>query len=106
MAFPPKSTAKSLLGAIVLATAAIGQAAEANPTAVAVTPTVQAAVISSQRAETIALHAVGGGTVLQVVLEREDHFVHWSVDIVGSTEEYEVWVSTQGKVLRIISQPL
>jgi len=101
--FIPKS---SLLGTLVLATAAIGQAAQAAPTPVVATPAVQAASISSQRAEAIALQAVGGGTVLQVVLEREDHFIHWSVDIVGSTDEYEVLVSTRGKVLKIIAQPL
>ena len=107
MSFTVKSTRRlSLLGALVLATAAIGQAAQAHPTPVAATPALQAASISMQRAEAIALQAVGGGTTLQAVLEREDHFIHWSVDIVGSTEEYEVWVSTHGKVMKIISQPL
>lgn len=107
MSFTVKSIRKSsLLGALVLAAAAIGQAAQAHPTPVAATPALQAASISSQRAEAIALQAVGGGTALQAVLEREDHFIHWSVDIVGSTDEYEVWVSTRGKVLKIITQPL
>jgi hypothetical protein len=62
---------------------------------------------------TLALHAaqyneqgVGGGTLVLAVLEREDGTIHWSVDISGSAEEYEVWVSTRGKVLRIITQPL
>ena len=59
-----------------------------------------------RRAEAIALQAVGGGTVVLAVLEREDGTIHWSVDITGSAEEYEVWVSTRGKVLRIITQPL
>ncbi len=107
MSFTVKSIRKSsLLGALVLAAAAMGQAVQAHPTPVAATPALQAASISSQRAEAIALQAVGGGTALQVVLEREDHFIHWSVDIVGSTDEYEVWVSTRGKVLKIITQPL
>jgi len=44
--------------------------------------------------------------VVLAVLEREDGSIHWSVDITGSTEEYEVWVSTLGKVLKIITQPL
>ena|SRR5271165_1173450 len=96
----------SLLGALVLAASAIGQTAQAHPTPVVATAALQAASITSQRAEAIALQAVGGGTVLQAVLEREDHFIHWSVDIVGSTDEYEVWVSTRGKVLKIITQPL
>src|SRR5450759_1474451 len=95
----------SLLGALVLATAAMGHAAQAA-TPVAATDALQAATITKQRAESIALQAVGGGTVLQAVLEREDHFIHWSVDIVGSADEYEVWLSTRGKVLKIITQPL
>jgi len=107
MSFTSNLIPKSfLLGALVVATAAIGSAALAHPTPVEKTAAVQAAVISSQRAEAIALQAVGGGTVLQAVLEREDHFVHWSVDIVGATDEFEVWVSTRGKVLKIITQPL
>ena len=96
----------SLLGALVLATALAGQAAYATATPVEATAALQAATITKQRAEAIALQAVGGGTVLLAVLEREDGTVHWSVDITGSTEEYEVWVSTRGKVLRIIAQPL
>jgi uncharacterized membrane protein YkoI len=96
----------SLLGALVLATALAGQAAYAAATPVEATAALQAATITKQRAEAIALQAVGGGTVLLAVLEREDGIVHWSVDITGSTEEYEVWVSTHGKVLKIIAQPL
>ena len=106
MSFIAKSLRQSsLLGALVLATAVIGQAAQAG-TPVEATAALQAATISKQRAESIALQAVGGGTVLLAVLEREDHFIHWSVDIVGSADEYEVWVSTRGKVLKIITQPL
>jgi len=96
----------SLLGALVLATALAGQTAHAAATPVEATAALQAATITKQRAEAIALHAVGGGTVVLAVLEREDGSIHWSVDITGSTEEYEVWVSTHGKVLRIIAQPL
>ena len=62
MSFTVKSIRQSsLLGALVLAAAAIGQAAQAHPTPVAATPALQAASISSQRAEAIALQAVGGG---------------------------------------------
>lgn len=96
----------SLLGAVVLATAFIAQGAYATATPVEATAALQAATITKQRAESIALQAVGGGTVVLAVLEREDGLVHWSVDITGSTEEYEVWVSTHGKVLKIITQPL
>ena len=95
----------SLLGALMLATASIVPTAEAAATPVEATAALQAATISKQRAEAIALQTVGGGTVLQAVLEREDHLIHWSVDISGSTDEYEVWVSTRGKVLKIIAQP-
>jgi uncharacterized membrane protein YkoI len=95
----------SLLGALVLATAFIVQTADAGATPVEATAALQAATISKQRAEAIALQTVGGGTVLQAVLEHEDHLIHWSIDISGSTDEYEVWVSIRGKVLKIIAQP-
>src|SRR6516164_1240473 len=107
MSLMSKSTRKSfLLGALVLATAVAGQAANATavPVEAAAAAAVQATTITKQRAEAIALQAVGGGTVVLAVLEREDAVIHWSVDITGSTEEYEVWVSTRGKVLRIIAQ--
>jgi len=96
----------SLLATLVLATAVIAPAAHASATPVEATAAVQAATITKQRAEAIALQAVGGGTVVLALLEREDGVIHWSVDITGSAEEYEVWVSTRGKVLRIITQPL
>lgn len=96
----------SLLSAMVLAAAFIGQAAEAAATPVEATAALQAATITKQRAEAIALQAVGGGTVVLAVLEREDGLVHWSVDITGSVDEYEVWVTTHGKVVKIITQPL
>ena len=107
MSFTAKSMRKfSLLGALVLATALSTQAAQATATPVEATAALQAATITKQRAEAIALQAVGGGTVVLAVLERENAVIHWSIDITGSTEEYEVWVSTRGKVLRIIAQPL
>ena len=96
----------SLLGAFVLATAFIGEAASAAATSVEATAALQAVAVSKQQAEVIALHAVGGGTVLLALLEREDNVIHWSVDITGPTNEYEVWISTRGKVLKIITQPL
>jgi uncharacterized membrane protein YkoI len=71
-----------------------------------VTPEAQAKVITKLQAEQIALKAVGGGTVVSAILEKEDGRVHWSIDIVGTTLEHEVWVSTAGKVLKIITQPL
>jgi uncharacterized membrane protein YkoI len=101
--FFPKA---SLLGALALATVVIAQTAQALPTPVEATAAMQAVSITKQRAEAIALQAVGGGTVVLAVLERENGFIHWSIDIVGSTAEHEVWVSTSGKVLKIITQPL
>ncbi len=62
-------------------------------------------VITKQQAINIALQAVGGGTVISCVFEKEDHNAHWTVDILGKNAEYEVWVSPSGKVLRIITQP-
>ena len=107
MSLTPKSIRNAtLLGALMLTTTFITQAAYATATPVEATAAVQAATITKQRAEAIALQTVGGGTVVLAVLEREDGTIHWSVDITGSAEEYEVWVSTRGKVLRIITQPL
>ncbi len=107
MSLTARSLRKSSLLAVLALTAAfVGQAADAAATPVEATAALQAATITKQRAEAIALQAVGGGTVLLAVLEREDGTVHWSVDITGATDEYEVWVSTHGKVLKIIAQPL
>ena len=93
-----------LLGVFAATTAVIAPATLAQPTPV--DPAAVMASITKQRAEAIALQAVGGGTVLLALLERDNGSVHWSVDIRGATNEYEVWVSTQGKVLKTITQPL
>lgn len=67
------------------------------------------ALISKADAEQDALSAVGGGHVLQAVLDTvgtNDRRV-WSVDILGSAHEYEVWVDAHTSViLKIITQPL
>lgn len=64
-------------------------------------------LISKAEAEQIAQNAVGGGQVLQAVLDRNMGRRTWSVDILGSTNEYEVWVDAHnGAVLKIITQPL
>jgi uncharacterized membrane protein YkoI len=66
-----------------------------------------ATVISKQAAEQHALAAAGGGTVVQAVLETNLGKKTWSIDIVGATHEYEVWVDAYtGAVLRTIVQPL
>lgn len=66
-------------------------------------------MISKAEAEQEALKAVGGGQVLQAVLDtigKNDRKI-WSVDILGSAHEYEVWVDAHsGAVLKIITQPL
>jgi uncharacterized membrane protein YkoI len=68
---------------------------------------VQAGVVGKAEAERVALRAVGGGRIVSAILEKEDNgLIHWSVDIRGARYEYEVWVSTSGKVLKIITQPL
>lgn len=64
-------------------------------------------LISKQAAEKDALHAVGGGTVLQANLDSEAGKKIWSVDIAGSTHEYEVWVDAHSAaILKIIKQPV
>jgi len=67
------------------------------------------ALISKADAEQDALSAVGGGQVLQAVLDTvgsNDKRV-WSVDIIDSAHEYEVWVDPHTSVvLKIITQPL
>lgn len=67
------------------------------------------ALISKADAEQDALSAVGGGHILQAALDTvgtNDRRI-WSVDILGSSHEYEVWVDAHSSVvLKIISQPL
>ena len=67
------------------------------------------ALISKADAEQDALSAVGGGQILQAVLDTvgsNDKRI-WSVDILGSAHEYEVWVDAHSSVvLKIITQPL
>jgi len=60
--------------------------------------------ISKAKAEQIALKAVGGGTVLLVVLEKNDNPADWSVDVrAPNGNEYEVKVNAYtGKVIAII----
>ncbi len=96
-------------GALSLGICAIMPAAQAgsivsDPQAVAA-----ASTVTKAQAEALALTTVGGGTVILAVLEKEDSgLVHWSIDIRGTTHEYEVWVrlSLPAKVLKIITQPL
>jgi hypothetical protein len=84
------------------------QAATPDSTAVAAQEEAFTAAFgcSKQNAVSVALRRVGGGRVIQVVLETTDFPVHWSIDILGSTNEYEVWVNASCKVIRVITQPL
>jgi uncharacterized membrane protein YkoI len=67
--------------------------------------TFAAGLISKQAAEKDALAAVGGGTVLQAALDSNAGKRVWSVDIAGSTNEFEVWVDAHtGSILKIITQ--
>jgi len=64
-------------------------------------------LISKQTAENDALAAVGGGTVTLAVQEKELGKIIWSVDVTGTTNEYEVWVDAHtGSILQILTQPL
>lgn len=64
-----------------------------------------AGLISKQRAENDALKAVGGGTVQQATLEAYSGKMAWSVDIVDSTHEYEVFMDAHtAAILKIIAQ--
>jgi len=66
-----------------------------------------ATLISKAQAEQVALNAVGGGTILQVTLDTNMGKKTWSVDILGTAHEYEVWVDAHtGAILKIITQPL
>jgi uncharacterized membrane protein YkoI len=63
-------------------------------------------LISKARAEKDALAAVGGGTIIQAVLETNMGKKTWSVDVAGAAHEYEVWVDAHtGAILKIITQP-
>jgi len=94
--------------AALLAFGPSGQAATADTAATAAQEGAFAATFgcSKQHAVSVALKKVGGGQVIQVVLETSDFPPHWSIDIVGSTNEYEVWVNASCKVIRVITQPL
>ena len=64
-------------------------------------------LISKQEAEQNAIVAVGGGTVTQALKEKELGKIIWSIDVVGATNEYEVWLDAHtGATLRIITQAL
>jgi uncharacterized membrane protein YkoI len=64
-------------------------------------------LISKQEAEQDAIVAVGGETVTQVLKEKELGKIIWSVEVIGATNEYEVWLDAHtGAALRIITQAL
>jgi hypothetical protein len=94
--------------AALLASGPSGQAATLDPADAAAAEQAFTAALgcSRQAAVAVALKAVGGGRVIQVVYEGGDRPPHWSIDIVGSTKEHEVWVNVSCKVIKIITQPL
>ena len=66
-----------------------------------------AGLITKQTAEADALKAVGGGHVLDATLSFDGSTRVWSVDVTGSTHEYEVWVNAHtGAILKIMAQPV
>jgi uncharacterized membrane protein YkoI len=64
----------------------------------------QCTFISKASAEQIALKAVGGGSVIQAILEKNDNPPDWAVDVKATNgKEYEVKVNAcNGKVIAII----
>ena len=69
-------------------------------------PAVANPLLPKTQAETAALAAVGGGTVLQSVLDNSSGKKTWSVDIL-SDNEYEVRLDAHsGSVQQITTQPL
>jgi len=107
--FAVKAT-RTLLGAgaIVLAfgAAAPAQTVAATSNFAAEQAFAAATGVTKQAAIAIALKAVGGGTVVQAIFERQDRIPHWSVDIILAPHDYEVWVSGSGQVIRIIKQKM
>jgi hypothetical protein len=94
--------------AALLATTPSVQAQTLDPATAAAAEEEFAATLgcTKQRAAAVALKAVDhGARVLFVILDRQDRPVHWSVDLVNSTREFEVWVNTACKEIKIISQP-
>jgi uncharacterized membrane protein YkoI len=68
---------------------------------------VAAGLITKQTAEQDALRAVGGGQVLQAQLDNAGKQLYWSVDILGTSHEFEVHIDGHtGAVLKVIMQPL
>jgi uncharacterized membrane protein YkoI len=64
-----------------------------------------ASFISKATAEKDALAAVGGGKVVQAVLESQDSPPQWSVDVLQTKYEYEVHLNARtGQILQIIKQ--
>jgi hypothetical protein len=96
-----------LIGAL-LAGGTGGQAATLDAAAAAAQEQAFAGALgcTKSQAKMLALKTVGGGTVVQAVFEGADRPPHWSIDIVGSTNEHEVWVNASCRVIKIITQPL
>jgi len=66
-----------------------------------------AGLITKSQAEEDALNAVGGGTVDHAYREKEMGKLVWSVDVTGTTNEYEIWVDAHiGTILRVTTQVL
>jgi uncharacterized membrane protein YkoI len=66
-----------------------------------------AGLISKQTAEADALKAVGGGNVMDATLSFSGTTRIWSVDVTGSSHEYEVWVNAHtGAIVKVMGQPI
>jgi len=76
----------------------------AGTTQVSISKAACSTYISQSKADSIALAAIGGGTVLSSILEKGDTPVDWSVNLKNkSGKEYEVKVNAcTGTVIAII----
>ena len=100
-----KSSIRTLLLASCLAGFSAIQGAHAATGAISDSTLQAAGIISRTQAIAIARKAEPNAVAIAAVFEKSDSIPHWSVDLVGSVYEYEVWVSAGGSVLRIITQP-
>ena len=95
--------------AALLATTPSVQAQTLDPATAAAAEEEFAATLgcTKQRAAAVALKAVDhGARGIFVIFDREDRPIHWSVDLISTTLEYEVWVNISCKMIRIITGPL
>jgi len=68
---------------------------------------VQAAKISAERAEEIAIKRVGGGTIMEIDLERKNQQISYEVEIYHEGQKYEIKIdATTGEITKFKDKPL